>query len=189
MNSAPPPTRFANAEKVTRRVLLQLGLGFFAMVLGTVMSGMLVGTVWQTLQGSTRTWPLVLAQVLSARMWVWLVLPALAYAIARVVALKPLQTAAVAVATGEIFSLTLRLIVGGFEGLYRDKWESLLWLGTGAAGVWLTARAIEKSRQAVAAAQVRASAKAEAMQAEYAHFKKEAERLSESREEPPTAGP
>ncbi|MBX7117158.1 MAG: hypothetical protein K1X64_22770 [Myxococcaceae bacterium] len=186
MSSETSPSRFAKAEGVTRRLLLQVGLGFLAMVVGTVISGTLVSAVWQTMHGSANTWPLVLAQLLGARMWVWLVLPALAYAAARVVPLKPWPTAGVAVATGELFSLSLRLIVYGFEGLYQ--WESLLWLVTSALGLWLTSRAIEKSRQAVAVSGARAAAKAEAAQVEYEHFKKEAARLAEKREEPPGGG-
>ena len=56
--------------------------------------------------------------------------------------------------------------------------------------LWRPARAIEKSRQAVVAADARAAAKAQASQVEYEHFKREAERLAEKkkREEPPVEG-
>jgi hypothetical protein len=168
--------------------LLLVGLGFLAMVLGTIGSGIMVSLVWQGLQGSGRSWPLIAVHLVSMRMWVWLVLPALAYGAARVLPLRPWRAAAVTVTTGELFSLAFRVAGTGVEGLYRHWLELLLWVATSAAGLWLTARAVEKARAAFALSQTRATAQAQARAAEYAHFRQEAERLAEAHESKPPGG-
>lgn len=183
------PTPLVRAETAARQLLLLMGLGFLAMVIGTVASGVIVNAVWQGVHGRGASWLLFTVHALSMRMWVWLVLPALAYGAGRVLVLRPWRTAAVTVTTGEVFSLAFRIAGSGLEGLYRHWFEMLLWVATSGAGVWLTARAVEKARgtaaQVQANRQALATLHAEANQAQYEHFQQEAKRLAEVHESKP----
>ena len=96
-----------------RQAQLAAGLGFAALVLGSLVALWLERALapalaaWSS-QGAAR----VLALALS-RLWVLLALPLLTYVIATVVALRPLFTAVGAALCGELFLLGLHTASGG----------------------------------------------------------------------------
>lgn len=177
MTTPQPP--LARAEALSRQILLSAGLGFFAMVVGSVLSGILIGAVWQASHGSKSVWPLLVVQLVTMRAWVWAVLPAMAYATGLIARLQPRRAAVIAVLTGEAFSLMVRVAGGGLEGLKRHWLEMLMWLLTSLGGMWLTYRAIMRARSVVERRQERVAEIAKNNRAEYEYFRQEAERLGE----------
>jgi signal transduction histidine kinase len=170
-----------------RRFLFNTGLGFLALV-----SGSLLG-VALTLRLSVRVQALpfwflrfVIAVVLE-NLWVLVLLPVLCYGAARVIELRPLSTALGAALFGELFVLSLDFVRDGAGPWLEDGGLSLgAELGALAVGVALSHRAVTRGRAEAHQRQSLAQAKAASRKDEYDAFLREAERAGEriARREP-----
>ncbi|MET0402352.1 MAG: hypothetical protein ABW123_08105, partial [Cystobacter sp.] len=132
-----------------RRFQFTVGLGFFALILGSIVSVALS----QRLSGRVQALPFAFTRFAIGlgvqNLWVLAVLPLLSYGAARVIELRPLSTALGAAVTGQLFLLALQFIQQGFEGWVERGWITLaLELAVFAAGVWITHRAIVQGREA-----------------------------------------
>jgi hypothetical protein len=130
-----------------RRLQFTVGLGFLAVVLGSVLSAALT----LRLTGRLEALPvhglrLAFAQVL-AQLWVLAVLPLLCYGASRIIELRPWPTALGAACSGQLFLLALELVRDGGDGWWAHGAlsSSLRW-GVFAGGVVLSQRAVLRGR-------------------------------------------
>lgn len=163
-----------------RRIQFTVGLGFLALVIGTVLtlslSLRLTGRV-----GALPSWLIdfLIAPVLR-HLWVLAVLPVLCYGAARVIELKPWSTAIGAAATGLCFTLAIEFTSSGIEGwLAAGGLSLLLELGVVAGGVVLSQRAVVRARASASKQETKAQEQASARKDEYAEFLREAELAGE----------
>ncbi|MFL5319483.1 MAG: hypothetical protein ACJ790_07480 [Myxococcaceae bacterium] len=172
-----------------RRVQFTVGLGFLAIVIGTLVTSALKVRLLMRFSIDTQPGIFLFTSVLPM-LWVLAALPVLAYGAARIIPLKPVPTALGAAATGEVFLLAIILVTGGLEALTGDPFATATHFVLLAVGVLLTAWAVKSSRLAVDELQAQASRAAEAKKGEYDEFAKEAERLAaknEAKEKAPSA--
>ena len=171
-----------------QRVQFIVGLGFLSAVLGAFLAVPLQMKLGQKLGPQTSLWTFLLADFFLGQLWVYLVLPVLAYGAARVIALKPVPTAVGAAATGTAFYLAIALVTAGLDGL-QSAW--LVWLvrlaGLG-LGVALTVAAVRTARRQAELTERQAAHKARDRKGEYDEFLKEAERVSSLPHQAPGAG-
>jgi hypothetical protein len=158
-----------------RRFQFIVGMGFLAVVGGSVL------TVALALRLSVRVQALpfgpmrMLMAVLLENLWVLLVLPALCYAAARVMELKPWSTAAGAAVSGAAFVLALNYVQSGADGLWLGGMGSVLNVVAFAVGIVVCARAVKLGRAGAAAQAHKAQAKAQERKSEYDEFLRAAE--------------
>lgn len=158
-----------------RRFQFIVGLGFIALVVGSVLS------VALTLRLSVRVQALplgllrVVMAVLLENLWVLVVLPLLCYGAARVMELKPWSTGAGAAMSGAAFVLALNFVQNGTEGLWLGGLGSVLNVVAFAVGVVLSARAVMWGRAAAAQQSGKAQEKAQERKSEYDEFLRAAE--------------
>ncbi|WP_375772215.1 hypothetical protein NR798_15440 [Archangium gephyra] len=159
-----------------RRVQFTVGLGFLALVIGT----MLTSAVWLRLMGRVEALPswaidYILAPVLR-HLWVLAVLPVLCYGAARIIELRPWATALGAAATGLCFTLAIEFIGNGVDGWLASGGLALVVeLGLVAGGVVLSQRSVVRGRADAGKQQTQAQQQASARQDEYAEFLRDAE--------------
>ncbi len=169
-----------------RRFQLVVGMGFLSVVIGALLAGKLYLAL-SALAGAPLVVRLLLNGLIST-FWAWLVLPPTAYALARVIDLRPWPTALGAIATGLVFMLGVQVVGGGLESLGEQLGPNLVRLAFTAAGAFLTRVAIQRSRAAALRVEAQAKEKAAANKAQYDTFAQEAQRLAERRESVPIAG-
>ena len=176
--STKPPKILDSLRVRVRRFQLTMGLGFIALVIGSIFTGLFTNR----LAGRAQELPYflyVLLDVVLLNLWVLGVLPLICYGAARVLELRPMSTALGAAFTGKFFSLAVRTVSGGVESL----WESWLPLTLEAAaffsGVLLSYRAINQGRAAAAKGAEQVKVQAESRKSEYDEFLREAERAAE----------
>jgi hypothetical protein len=172
------------------RIQFVVGIGFLAWVAGGILASGLKMRLEPRLE-AVGPWLAYLIESVISRLWILVVLPAVAWVAARILPLKPLSTALGAAVTGELFGLMLLFVSQGWVGLYGG-WGSLaLRIGTLALGILFTLRAVRAGRAAAQRAQEAAAKIAEAKKKEYAEFAAEAERLaarSEAKANPDAPG-
>jgi hypothetical protein len=163
-----------------RRAQFIVGLGFLALVMGTLLTGALS----LRLSGRVEALPswvidFLLAPVLR-HLWALAVLPVLCYGAARIIELRPWSTALGAAATGLCFTLAIEFISNGVEGWLAAGGLSLVleW-GVIAGGVVLGKRAVVRGRADAGKQQQQAQQQASARKDEYDEFLREAERAGE----------
>jgi hypothetical protein len=163
-----------------RRIQFTVGLGFLALVIGTVLTGALS----MRLSGRVEALPswaidFFIAPVLR-NLWALGVLPVLCYGAARVIELRPWATALGAAATGLCFTLAIEFTSNGIDGWLENGGLSLVleW-GVIAAGVFLSKRAVVRGRADAVKQEKQAQQQASARKDEYAEFLQEAEREGE----------
>jgi hypothetical protein len=162
-----------------RRLQFIVGLGFFSLVLGSVLTVNLTVRLSERVQALESDSLRLLIAVLLEHMWIIAVLPVLCYGAARILELKPLTTAVGAALSGEIFVVALYFVRDGTDGLWAGWFYTALRLIAVTAGVLLSYRAVTRGRAAAAQSASRAQAQAEARKAEYVEFLREAERGAE----------
>lgn len=118
------------------RLLLVVGMGFFAAVLGLVLGSYLVAPLRALLSQSGSLLLGVAAHTLVSRLWILALLPLCCLAAARVLQLRPWRTAVGAALTGEL------VVAGVTGGIGPGGWELLLRGLTLAGGVGLSVIAI-----------------------------------------------
>jgi len=161
-----------------KRLYFVVGIGFAALMLGSILSVLLLQRLGPRLHGA----PVVLLfflEVLLRNLWSLLVLPILAYGAARAVPLGTWSTVVGALATGEVFVRALRYIQGGADVV----WGSWSGFATGVAvlcaSAALTRLAILRGREAAEVQLAEAQARARAKVSEYDEFVQAAERQGE----------
>jgi hypothetical protein len=158
-----------------RRLQFTVGLGFLALVLGSVLSVALTLRLTGRIE-ALPVWGLRLAVALVLeKLWVLAVLPLLCYGASRILVLRPWPTALGAACSGQLFLLALELVRDGVDGGWEHGWlsTSLRW-GLFAAGVVLSQRAVLWGRADAAKQSEHAQQQAEARKDEYAEFLREA---------------
>jgi hypothetical protein len=158
-----------------RRFQFIVGLGFLALVGGSVLSVSLALRLSSRVQALPLGFLRVTMAVLLENLWVLGVLPLLCYGAARVMELRPWSTAAGAATSGATFVLALNFIQSGADGLWLGGLTSVLNLAAFGVGVVLSARAVMMGRAAAAQQTVKAQAKAQERKSEYDEFLRAAE--------------
>jgi signal transduction histidine kinase len=163
-----------------RRFQFTVGLGFLALILGSIVSVALS----QRLIGRVQALPFGYARFAIGlgvqNLWVLAVLPLLCYGAARILELRPLSTALGAALTGELFLVALQFVQDGVDGWVERGWVVLsMEAAVFALGVWFTHRAIQRGRHDAALQAQQAQQRAASRKDEYAEFLREAERAGE----------
>ncbi len=170
-------------ESRARRVSLVVGLGFLSVVVGVLLSTKLF--LWLASLGDAPVVVRVLLNGALSTLWAWAVLPAFAYGFGRVIDLRPVPTAAGAVATGFLFLFGVQLVGSGPES-FRQEWVlSALRVLFIAGGGALTARCVRAARAAAVKGEEAATAEATRIKSQYDAFAQEAQRVAERREAVP----
>jgi len=155
-----------------------MGLGFIALVIGSVFTGSFTLRVYERAQDLPYILYVLLAVVL-ANLWLLGVLPLLAYGAARVLELRPMSTAVGAAFTGQFFVMAVQTASGGTEALWNGWLPLAMQVAVFFGGVLLTYRSVLQGRAAAAKGAAQVQAKAEARKSEYDEFLREAERSAE----------
>ncbi len=163
-----------------RRLQFIAGLGFLALVLGTLLTSALS----LRLSGRIGVLPSWLIEFVIApgvrHLWVLAVLPVLCYGAARVIELRPWTTVLGAAATGLLFTLAIEFTSNGLDGWRaRGGLSLVLEWGVVAGGVVLSQRAVVRGRADAGRQAEQAQWQAAAREDEYARFLQEAERAGE----------
>ncbi|WP_426753663.1 hypothetical protein [Myxococcus sp. Y35] len=158
-----------------RRFQFIMGLGFIAVVAGSILSVALTLRLSVRIQAVPVGVLRVALAVLLENLWVLGVLPLLSYFAARIIELRPWTTAGGAAVAGSAFVHALAFVQNGVNGLWLGGLGSLLSVAAFAGGVVLTARAVTMGRAAAAQQTVKAQTKAQERKSEYDEFLRAAE--------------
>ncbi|ATB49354.1 hypothetical protein [Corallococcus macrosporus] len=158
-----------------RRFQFIMGLGFIALIAGSILSVALTFRLSVRIQAVPVATLRVLLWVLLENLWVLGVLPVLCYGAARVMELRAWTTAGGAALTGALFVNAMAFIQNGVHGLWAGDIGSLFSLVAFAGGVVLSARAVRMGREAAAQQSVKAQSKAQERKSEYDEFLRAAE--------------
>lgn len=176
--SSQPPKVLDSLRTRVRRLQFIVGLGFFSLVLGMMLSGALITRLGPRLQDL----PVFLQEpmaVVLRNLWLLVVLPVVCYGASLILELKPLSTALGATATGVLFLGAIFAVSEGTDGLWSGLPQALLHVSATAAGVLLSYRAVKRGRAAAEQRSAQAQAQAQARKTEYVEFLREAERGGE----------
>lgn len=163
-----------------RRIQFTVGLGFLALVVGTVLTSAvslrLAGRV-----GALPAWAIeLLLAPLLRHLWALAALPVLCYGAARIIELSPWGTAIGAALTGLCFTLAIEFTSNGVDGWMASGGLSLLAeLAVVAGGVVITKRSVVRGRADAGKQQAQAQQQASSRQDEYAEFLRDAELAGE----------
>ena len=165
-----PPSTFARAEAGSRQIVLQIGLGVVAFILGSIISvgaASRIGERLGPLESDGAAW---VFRWFFERLWLFAVAPMFGYVIGRFTEMKPTRFALVALISGETFSVLLVTAINGVDFLMQDT-SALVGRGvTLFLGMGLTTWAVQLGRDAAGLAQADANVIAEKRKAEYAEF-------------------
>lgn len=163
-----------------RRAQFIVGLGFLALVLGSVLAGSLGVRLAPRLEAMSSQGLVYVIGLAVRNLWVLGVLPLLCYGAARVLELRSWSTAVGAAMTGQAFLLAIEFVRNGVEGWVERGWPvtAVEW-GVLGVGVVLSQRAVVRGRAAAAKQTEQAQQQASARKDEYAEFLREAERAGE----------
>lgn len=178
------PSNLDNVRASVRRFQLTIGLGFAAIVIGTIFSGSLMMRLAPRLAAIDSDVVSLISVVFIRRLWILVALPVLAYGFARIIDLKPVQTAVGAAMTGELFQLAIDLITGGNTTML----DHVTRVVTAVLGVGITMFAVKSARSYEAQRSAAAQKAAQSKKSEYEEFTKEAERLAALRDKPVPEG-
>ena len=160
-----------------RRLQFTGGLGFLALVLGSMLSVALSQRMSTRLQALPFDGLRLVLALGIQKLWLLLVLPMLCYGAARVVELRPWPTALGDALSGQAFLVALEFVQNGVEGWVERGWVyAALEVGLLGLGVWITQWAVARGRADVAAQEQQTRQKASARKDEYAEFLQAAER-------------
>lgn len=181
------PSAFQRAEGGSRQVVLQLGLGVLAFVIGGIFSGGAnvrlserFGYIENEAVGFAVGW-------LLQRLWLFVVLPAFGWGIGRFTELKPLRFALTASLAGEVFAVLLYSGINGFDSIIASPPDVLARIVTLVLGMAIVVSAVGEGRKASREAQAAAAVQAEARKAEYAEYLAKQEAVGQK--PPESSGP
>ncbi|GHG81547.1 hypothetical protein [Comamonas sp. JC664] len=153
-----------------RRFQFIMGLGFIALVVGSILSVALTLRLSVRIQAVPVGVLRLTLAVLLENLWVLGVLPVMCYGAARVMELKPWTTGGGAAVAGSLFVHALGFVQNGVNGLWLGGLGSFLSVAAFAGGVVLSARAVALGRAAAAQQTVKSQAKAQERKSEYDEF-------------------
>ena len=183
-----PPGRVAQAyfraDAASRQVVLHVGLGVVAFVVGSMLSVGASARIGERLGIIESEWVAMALRWFFERLWLFSALPAFGYAIGRFTEATPTRFALVAGLSGETFSVLLVSAINGFEFLVEDVPALIARVVTLFLGLVVTAWAVQTGREISAEAQAEANAVAEQKKAEYAAFLAAAEGKGETAASP-----
>jgi heme exporter protein D len=163
-----------------RRLQFTVGLGFLALVLGSMLSVALTLRLIGRVEALPFEFLRFAVALVLEKLWVLAVLPLLCYGAARVIELRSWPTALGAVFSGQFFIVALDFVRDGIDGWVERGWllTSMEW-GVLAVGVVLSHRAVIRGRSHARKQAEQARQRAAAREDEYAGFLREAERAGE----------
>ena len=162
------------------RILFTGGLGFVALILGSMLSATLYLRFAVRVDSLPFAFLRLLLHVVRGNLWVLLVLPLLCYGASRIVELRPWSTAVGAALSSRLFLLTVEFVSAGVDGWVERGWVvALVEWSVFAVGVVLCHRAVLKGRADASRQAEKTQAQASTKQDEYAEFLREAERAGE----------
>lgn len=162
------------------RVLFTGGLGFVALVLGSVLSATLYLRFATRVDALPFAFLRLLVHVVRGNLWLLLVLPLLCYGASRIIELRAWSTALGAALSARLFLLTVELVSAGVDGWVERGWVvALVEWSVFAAGVVLCHRAVLRGRADASSQAEQVREQASTKQDEYAEFLREAERAGE----------
>lgn len=170
-----------------RRLQLIVGIGFVALILGSVTTAALSAKIVPRLDGLESGWARWVISLLIAGVWAYAVLPLLCYGAARILELRPLSTAVGAGVTGELFSLGIFFVTGALGSDEEPLRLLVPRFGVLAVGIALSAWAVRRGRADAEDTERAARAAAAQKKDEYAEFTREAERIAARHEAGPAA--
>ncbi len=173
--TAKQPGMFARAEAGTRHVMLMIGAGIIAYVVGSIIVSQLSAGLAERFERIESPAVAFVVYWALTRFWLLLVLPAFVWLGARFLPVGAAMFAATAVVSGELFDLLLTTARLGVEGTFATVEETIARVLTLALGLGIAVLAARRGRRAAEASAKRAQAKAEAAKAEYAEFLRRAE--------------
>ncbi len=164
------PSAYRRAEAGSRQVVIQIGLGVVAFILGSILSVGAAARIGERLGPIESEWGTLAFRWLFERLWLAVVLPTFGYAVGRFTEGTPSRFALTAGIAGETFSVLLVTAINGFDYLMEDTAGLIARGVTLFLGMVLTARAVQVGRDASGEAQLAADLIAEQRKAEYAAF-------------------
>ena len=176
---------YFRADAASRQVVLQIGLGVVAFVIGSVLSVGASARIGERLGPIDSEWFAMGLRWLFERLWLFTALPAFGYAIGRFTETTPQRFALVGGLSGETFSVLLVSAINGFEYFVEDIPALIARVVTLFLGLVMTAWAVQAGKDVSAEAQIAANAIAEQKKEEYAAFLAAAEGKGEVAAVPP----
>jgi hypothetical protein len=164
------PGLFARGEARARSMVIQIGAGVMARMVGGAAVGGFSGSLDAWVGSADHPVVLFVAGWMLARVWLWGLLPALGWGAGRVMEVRPERFALVAGLSGEVFDVLLDAAGGGLEAAFVDWPDVLARVATLALGLWLTAKAVGRGRHGAKVAREQAEAIAARNAAEYAEM-------------------
>jgi len=158
-----------------RRFQFIMGLGFIALIAGSILSVALTLRLSVRIQSVPVGVLRVALAVLLENLWVLGVLPLLCYGAARIMELRPWTTAGGAALTGAAFVNALAFVQNGANGLWLGGVGSFFSVVAFAVGLVISARAVMMGRDAAAQQTVKSQARAQERKSEYDEFLRAAE--------------
>lgn len=168
--AARAPGAFKRAEASSRRVVLYVGLGVVAFVVGSLMMGGVAARVADRVGLPDSELGLWLWRWALLRIWLFVVLPLFGWAAGRFLEAGPWRFGVSAALSGEAFGLLLAVAGDGVEFVFSSPREVLARVLTLLAGISLAAWSTGRGAATAAAAQASAEAEAERRKAEYAEY-------------------
>lgn len=178
------PGLFSKAEAGSRQIVLQVGLGFGAFIIGSIFSAGASTRILDrigVLESENLEWFL---RTILERTWLFLFVPAIGWGIGRFTELKAARFAMLAGFSGETVSLLLITGMNGIDFVVQDARGVIVRLLGLFTGMALTVVTVNAGRRAAALAQARGLAEAAKRKDEYAAFLAAAE-APKPGEEPP----
>ncbi len=164
------PSVFQRAEGGSRQVVLQIGLGAVAFVVGSIFSAGAtvrlaerVGFIESEAVAFAVGW-------LLQRLWLFVAVPTFGWAIGRFTEIRALRFALTACLSGEVFAVLLFTGINGFEALVVSPADVVARLVTLIIGMAVTLSAVSSGRAAAREAQLAANEEASKRKAEYAEY-------------------
>ena len=156
------------------RVLIAIGLGFLSFFIGALILPELPSPAFVSEGGTVA----IVFDTVVRQLWVWAVMPALLYVVARVLELRLWGVPVGSAVAGTFFLLALEWLIQGAALLVAYPERTVTIVLTAAAGAVLGRMAVRSARSAADERQKEADAAASARRSEYDEFAREAERLA-----------
>lgn len=182
---SPKPGAFARAEAGSRQIVMQVGFGVVAFIVGSIFSAGAGTRIMERFDPIESEAVDLVVRALFERLWLFFVLPFVGYGVGRFTEITPVRFALTAGLSGELFAVLLVAGMNGFDYLIDDGTRVVLRLVTLFVGLTITLRAVIAGRAAAGLAQAKAQATADARKQEYAEFLQAAEQVAQKSEAPP----
>nr|WP_246357190.1 hypothetical protein [Pyxidicoccus fallax] len=158
-----------------RRFQFVMGLGFLALIGGSIIGGSLRMRLSVRLSALPFEWLALVLDSALANFWLLGALPLICYGAARVVEVRPWSTALGSAMTGSVFLLAISTVQSGLDGLWGVGLRPVLNVAAFVLGVVLSTRAVKLGRDAAAKQVEKTREKAQERKSEYDEFLRAAE--------------